>query len=151
MITYSLSFRSLVLKLQPSFHSSMWAPMAAIGGMHLLVLALLLPGQAIAQDTNRTVSNQVCKKGDWQVSGCSRCKHWPFAGHMPRLDTNQWCMVGFMQASSYFGASVSSDEFTVNTTTDIKSYAMAHVRQKLYPNAVLLVIAIVLLVFFILW
>ena len=56
-----------------------------------------------------------------------------------------------MQASSYFGASVSSDQFTVNTTADIKSYAMAHVRQKLYPNAVLLVVAIVLLVLFILW
>ena len=129
----------------------MWAPMAPIVSMHLLVLALLLPSRALAQNTSLTVSNQVCKKGDWQASGCFSSQQWPGAGHMPRLDNKRCCMVGCMQASSYFGASVSSDQFTVNTTAEIKSYAMAHVRQKLYPNAVLLVVAIVLLVFFILW
>ena len=56
----------------------MWAPMAASGGMHLLVLALLLPSRATAQDTNLTVSNQVCNRGDWQVSDRFCAWHWPF-------------------------------------------------------------------------
>ena len=65
-------FCSLSFRVQPGctcHQPSMWAPMAAIASMHLLVLALLLPSRAHAQDTNLTVSNQVCKKGDWKVSG----------------------------------------------------------------------------------
>ncbi len=54
--------------------------MAFNGGMYLLVLALLLPGRANAQDTNLTVSNQVCKKGDWQVSGCFCSYYHPLQG-----------------------------------------------------------------------